>query len=122
MQVSSVVVFPLAPSRHPFANSSRGGPAACAHADTSVIAANDTSSNATRVTSMMARPSIGARLRAGEDALPVVLHVDHRPLVCRRGIQRLVELADVGFAVVGVFAFRVGVMHDQAEARASARE
>src|SRR5262245_12163576 len=54
----------------------------------------------------------------GVDALPVVLHVDERPPLCLALIERLVELADVRGAVVGPFAFRVGVPDDAGKARA----
>src|SRR4029079_18900442 len=55
-----------------------------------------------------------------EDRLPIVLHVDHGPAFGRRLVERLVELADVGLAVVGIFAHRVGVMHQPHEAQALA--
>ena len=40
-------------------------------------------------------------------------------LFAARGVQRLVEAAEVRVAVVGVFAFGVGVVDDQPEAHAA---
>src|ERR1700674_1430927 len=55
-------------------------------------------------------------LRRGEDGLPIVLHVNHGPAFGSRLVERLVELADIGVPVIGVFAHRVGMMHEPHEA------
>ena len=55
----------------------------------------------------------------GENAFPVVLPVHHGPFVERRGIEGLVEATEGRFSIVGIFAFRVGVMNDGAEAHAA---
>jgi hypothetical protein len=52
-------------------------------------------------------------------ALPVLLHVDNGPAFGLGGVERLVEFADGGFAVVGPFSFGIGVVHDQGEANAA---
>jgi hypothetical protein len=44
-----------------------------------------------------------------EDALPIVLHAHHRPAFGFRLVDALVETADACLAVVGTFAFGVGV-------------
>src|SRR5215212_8957446 len=44
-----------------------------------------------------------------EDGLPVPLHVDHGPTVQRRGIECLVEVADLRLAIVGIFPLGIGV-------------
>src|SRR4030067_45811 len=59
-----------------------------------------------------------ARFCRGEDRFPVVLHVYHGPAFCRTLVERLVELAHVGSAVIGIFPRRVGVMHEAHEAEA----
>src|SRR3989304_4453005 len=61
-----------------------------------------------------------ARFCRGEDRFPVVLHVYHGPAVGRRLVERLVELAHVGIAVIGIFPRRVGVMPEAHEAEALA--
>src|SRR5690349_8664 len=50
-----------------------------------------------------------------ENLLPIVFHADHDPVVRRRRIQSLVELADVRLAVVCELARRVVVVDDEAE-------
>ena len=45
------------------------------------------------------------------------LHVDNRPAVDRRGVERLVEVPEMRIAVVGIFALGIGVMHKKAKAR-----
>src|ERR1700674_3969181 len=55
-------------------------------------------------------------LRRGEDGLPIVLHVNHGPAFGSRLVERLVELADIGVPVIGLFAHRVGMMHEPHEA------
>src|SRR5256885_586588 len=52
----------------------------------------------------------------GKNLRPVVLHVDDRPAGGAGGIERLVEMADLGIAVVGPLANPIGVMHDETEA------
>src|SRR6185312_6364541 len=51
---------------------------------------------------------------------PVALHVDDRPALGAAFIERLVELADMGFPVIRPFTLRVGMMHDSGKARAIA--
>src|SRR6185295_19367483 len=58
----------------------------------------------------------------GKDALPVLLHVDDRPLVDGRGVERDVEFPEMRLAVVGIFTFRIGMVDDQAEPRATGAE
>src|SRR4051812_42466642 len=53
------------------------------------------------------------RLLEREDAFPVSLHIDHGPFVRRGGVQSLVEFAKVCLAIIGKFAFGVGMMDDQ---------
>ena len=53
----------------------------------------------------------------GKISLPVVLHVDDGPALLRGLVERLVELADVRSAIVGIFALGVGVVDDEAEPR-----
>jgi hypothetical protein len=60
--------------------------------------------------------AVGAALLEGEDAVPVVLHVGHNPFIHCRGIEGFVEATEGCVSVVGVFAFRVGVMDNQAKA------
>ena len=49
-------------------------------------------------------------------ALPVVLHVDHGPALSLGGVERLVQPAHGGIAVVGPFPFGIGVVHNQSKA------
>jgi len=65
-------------------------------------------------------PITGANFRK-ENAFPVVLPVHHGPFVERRGIEGLVEATEGRFSIVGIFAFRVGVMDDQTKAHSAAR-
>ena len=58
----------------------------------------------------------------GKDPLPIVLHINHGPPVHCCGVQRHIEFAEMRMAVVGVFAFRISMMHDQAKARATGAE
>src|SRR5258708_30098071 len=55
-----------------------------------------------------------------KNRLPILLHVDDRPALRGRLVQRLVELADLRLPVVGVFALGIGVVHEPHEARAIA--
>src|SRR3981081_782679 len=55
-----------------------------------------------------------------KDDLPILLHVDHRPIVHGRGVQRDVEMTKMRMPVIGIFAFGVSVMNDHAEAHAAA--
>src|SRR6478735_3605501 len=59
----------------------------------------------------------GWRLRA-VDRLPVVLHIDDQPAPRRSFVQGLVELSDMGLAIIGIFPLGVGVVNDEREARA----
>jgi hypothetical protein len=62
-----------------------------------------------------------------EDALPVVLHADHRPAVLLSlVVKRLSEGADLGVRqalrrTVGIFALRVVVQHEHHQPRTVAR-
>src|SRR4051794_38498215 len=69
--------------------------------------------------------SLGAgprQLIEGKDALPVVLHVDHGPLVHRCGIQGDVEPSEMRLAIVGIFSHRIGMMDDQAKPHTTGAE
>ena len=66
------------------------------------------------------RPTRG--LLEGEDTLPVLLHVDDGPPVHRCGVQRHVQFAEMRMAIVGIFAFRIGVVDDQAKSGTAAAE
>src|SRR5580658_1528859 len=68
---------------------------------------------------MQASPSKMARLTEGEDAVPVVLHVGDDPFIDCCGIEGFVEATEGCVPVVGVFAYRIGMMDKQAEAGAS---
>ena len=59
---------------------------------------------------------VGAALLECENALPVVFHVDDRPFIQRGGVQRFVEATKGRVPVVGIFAFGVGMMNNQAKA------
>src|SRR5437016_2681222 len=48
--------------------------------------------------------------------LPIVLHVYNGPAFRRGLVERLVEMADGGLAVVGPFTLGIGVVHDECEA------
>ena len=63
--------------------------------------------------------AVGAALLEGEDAVPVVLHVGHNPFIHCGGVEGFVEATEARVSVVGVFAFRVGVMDNQAKADAT---
>src|SRR4051794_27800880 len=52
--------------------------------------------------------------------LPVAFHVRDGPAIEHSGIERLVEFADMGVAVISVFALGVGVVHQKAEAHSAA--
>src|SRR6185436_21101112 len=52
--------------------------------------------------------------------VPVVLHVDNGPAHRLGGVERLVEAANGGMAVIGPFPLGVGVVHDKGEAGAAA--
>src|SRR5438477_12807741 len=54
------------------------------------------------------------------DDLPLLFHVDDGPAAFGRLIEALDESTDERVAVIGPFALGIGVMHDQAEARAAA--
>src|ERR1700709_975071 len=54
-----------------------------------------------------------------KDRFPVVLHVDDGPALGFRCIQRLVEFADRGGAIVSPFSLGVGVVHEESEANAA---
>src|SRR6266436_2926186 len=56
-----------------------------------------------------------------EDHLPIALHVDDRPALGVRLIERLVELSYMRGAVIGVLALGVGVMDDPHESRTASR-
>ena len=53
-----------------------------------------------------------------KDRSPIRPHVHDDPAVLRRLIKRLVKLSDLRRAIVGVLAFRVGVVHDEPKTRA----
>ena len=55
-----------------------------------------------------------------KDALPVVLHIHDGPFIHCCSVQGFVETTEGGVPVIGVFAFRVGVMNNQAKAAATA--
>ena len=57
-------------------------------------------------------------LRCGEDGFPVGFHVDDGPAFGGGFVEGFVEFADAGGTVVGVFAFGVGVVDEEGEARA----
>src|ERR1700710_2911716 len=57
----------------------------------------------------------------GKYFVPVVLHVDDGPSLNLGDIERLIELPDRGLAVVGPFAFCVGVVDEEGEADTAAR-
>src|SRR5262249_52107356 len=42
--------------------------------------------------------------------LPVALHVDNRPMIGWREVERHVEAAEMRLPIVGVFAFGIGMM------------
>src|SRR4051812_31712959 len=56
-----------------------------------------------------------------EDAFPVVLHVDHGPVVRGGRIQRVVESAERSVAIVCVFADGVGVVDNKTQRRSTLR-
>jgi hypothetical protein len=56
-----------------------------------------------------------------ENGRPIVLHARDRPTFRLRFVETLVELADLGLAVVGPIALGVGVVYVEAESRAAAR-
>jgi hypothetical protein len=58
----------------------------------------------------------------GKDMLPVLLHVDHRSTCSPLPRLAPIELAEMRMAVVGIFALRIGVVDDQAKARAACAE
>src|SRR4051812_13485184 len=60
------------------------------------------------------------RLLERKDALPVSLHIHHGPVIHGSGVQRLVESAEVRFAIICVFTFGVGVMNENAKAYSTA--
>src|SRR5262245_44284965 len=60
-------------------------------------------------------------LLEGVDRLPVLLHVHDRPALLRRLVERLVQAADGGLAVVRPLPLRVGVVDDAHEPRAVSR-
>src|SRR5580692_3478685 len=62
-----------------------------------------------------------ASMRVGKHFLPILLHIDDGPALCLRFIPCLVELADFGLPVVGVFALRIGVVHEPGKARPASR-
>src|SRR5215471_14045138 len=47
--------------------------------------------------------------------LPVALHVDNRPMIGWREVERHVEAAEMRLPIVGVFAFGIGMMDEHAE-------
>src|SRR5450755_35007 len=55
-----------------------------------------------------------------KDHAPVLLHVDDGPALGLRLVERLVELADTRLAVIRIFAYGVGVMHQTHEPRTTA--
>ena len=62
--------------------------------------------------------SVPRALFEREDALPIVFHVDHNPMVRCRGVQGFFEATKGCVPIVGVFAFRVGVVDKEAKAGA----
>ena len=54
-----------------------------------------------------------------KDALPIGLHVDYDPFIYCRGVQGFVQAAEGRVSIIGVFAFRVGVMDDKAKSGAT---
>src|SRR5262245_57052898 len=62
-------------------------------------------------------PSTPGSLR--KDCFPVLLHAHNGPTSCFGFIERLVEAADGGLAVVGPFTLGVGVMDQAGKARAA---
>src|SRR5262245_43787316 len=71
--------------------------------------------------------SSGSRLRRpagggcrGKDRAPVAFHIGEGPATRAALVECLVEAADMGVAVVGVFALGIGVVHDAHETRARA--
>ena len=72
-----------------------------------------------RRTSSLDRPGTHTlQVRDREDLFPIRLHADYGPTVDGRRIQCHVEPAEMRIAVVGVFTFGVGVMHDHARSDA----
>ena len=65
---------------------------------------------------------INAQPLAGENALPVLLHVHDRPALSLGLVECLVEPSDVRGTVVGPLALGVGVVHEAHEARTATRD
>ena len=59
------------------------------------------------------------RLLELEDAFPIPLHVDDRPSIRGCCIQGRIQPTKGRVAVIGVFAFPIGVMDDQPETAAA---
>src|ERR1700735_993235 len=53
--------------------------------------------------------------------LPILLHVDDGPTLYHRLVERLIELADFGIPIVGVFARRIGMVDEAGEAQPLSR-
>src|SRR5580698_4292503 len=68
-----------------------------------------------------ARLRPGWLLFEGEDAPPVVLHIDNRPALCIGLIECLVELPNGRSAIIGPFPSCVVVVDEHREARAVSR-
>src|SRR3954452_13590422 len=64
------------------------------------------------------KPFVGLLTRI--NGLPIQLHVDDEPAASLRLIQGLVRPSDVRLTIVGVFAQRIGVMHDAHQTRTTA--
>src|SRR5712672_2189343 len=69
---------------------------------------------------MSCRDRVNSALLERNDHLPILLHVDHGPLINGSGRQSDVETAEMRLPVVGIFAFGIGVVNDGAEAYAAA--
>src|SRR5215468_6747273 len=54
-----------------------------------------------------------------KNSLPIGFHARHRPAPPIRLVERFIEPADVGPAVVGPLALGIGVMHQAHETRAA---
>src|SRR3954451_5363637 len=78
------------------------------------------SSSVTNSKSPLASARVAPLLLERKDALPVSLHIHHGPVIHGSGVQRLVESAEVRFAIICVFTFGVSVMNENAKAYSTA--
>src|SRR5262245_16907612 len=75
----------------------------------------------TRYRRRMFSSSVAHLFRRRIDRLPVILHADDGPTFCGCLVERLVELADMGAAIISPLAVPIGMMDDAHEGGACAR-